>query len=545
MSKVAQYLNEHLQGEVTTNDNVRRKFSTDGSVLRIVPDMVVYPRTTSDIRKVARFSWQLAEKGHNLAITARGGGSDPTGAAIGSDVIVDLMAHMNAVLEIDQKQKLIRVQPGVTFKTLNEVLRPYGLQIPSFPASQAYSTIGGAIANNATGILSGKYGATGEWVYQLEVVLSNGEVLQTGRVSKKEVGKKRGLQTFEGEVYRNLDNLITDNGELLDKLTSDVRDNAGYNLVDVKRRDGSIDLTPLFIGSQGTLGIISEIIMKAAPMTSSRPLVGALAFQDFDAVRDALDFLRGLDPSVMELIDGRLFKSAEERGKRYQFYTDAQDLGDVVAVILVEYDNSSDHVKKKIAKEISKMYKDQPVYIVLENDGAKAASLQEMCIVPSLPLIDDSSEHCVPRLLEGANIPPERLESFMKDVIELEKKHHTELPLCGHAGDNIYYTRPLFNFQKVGDRQKVFKLLAEWTTLVEDHGGILIGEGGEGRLKAAFAYRNLDDSIKKLNESIRECLDPLNIMNTGVKQPVELKTLASDLRVDYDGSDFAVFGISE
>ena len=183
--------------------------------------------------------------------------------------------------------------------------------------------------------------------------------------------------------------------------------------------------------------------------------------------------------------------------------------------------------------------------MVLEHDDIRAAELQEMYVVPALPLFSDDPNHSAPRILEGASVPPERLESFMKAVAALESSHHIELPLCGHAGDHLYYTRPLLDFSKVSDRQKVFKLLAEWTSIVADHDGVLISEGGEGRLKAAFAYKTMDDDVKNLITSVRELLDPLGIMNTGVKQAIELKKLASDLRTDYDGSDFAVYGISE
>jgi FAD/FMN-containing dehydrogenase len=537
-SKVSQYLNEHLAGEVTTNEHVRKKFATDGSVLHIVPDMVVYPRTTSDLRKVARFSWQLAEKGHKLSITPRGGGTDLSGAAIGDGVILSMASHMNAIFEIDAKQKLVRVQPGVTFKALNDALKLHNLFIPSYPTSHTYSTIGGAIANNASGVLSGKYGSTGEWTHQLEVVLANGEVLQTGRQSKRDVAKKRGLQTFEGEIYRSLDNLINDNDTLIDQLAVDARDNAGYNIVDVKHRDGSIDLTPLFVGSQGTLGIVSEVILKAEPLPV-QPLVGAVAFQDHDTARDGLDSLRLLFPSLLELIDGSLFAAAVARGKRYPFYSDALDQGDVKSVVLFEFDVAGDHAKKKIAKRIAKLFEGQAAHVAMERDGAKIPQLQHLATVTSLHLLPDKSDESVPLLLEGAYVPPEQFESFTKAVAEIEKKVHVDLPLCGHAADHIYYARPFLSFSKVSDRQKVFKLLAEWTAAVAGHDGVLIGEAGEGRLKAAFAYKTLDDDVKKLYIAIRELFDPLDILNTGVKQPVELKKLASSLRNDYDGSDFS------
>lgn len=541
-SKVAQYLNEHLLGEVTTNEHVRKQYSTDGSVLRIVPDMVVFPRTTSDLRKLARFSWQLAEKGHKLPLTVRGGGTDQTGAALGTGVVIDTKAHMNQIFEVDAKQKLVRVQPGVTFKALNDALRLHGLYIPSYPIADSASTIGGAIANNSSGLLSGKYGPTGDWVHQIEVVLSNGEVLQTGRINKKQMNKKRGLQTFEGEIYRGIDTILGDNAELLDNMAVDTRDNSGYNIIDVERRDGSVDLTPLVVGSQGTLGIISEIIMKAQPL-GDVPLVGALAFQDNDAARDGIDVLRAMDPSVMEMIDGRLFEAAAERGKKYAFYQDALDAGNVASVVLIEFDNNGDRAKKKIAKKIAKLFENQPVFITMERDPVKSADLQLLHQVTGLVYLPEKSEHSAPPLLENAYIPAERLEDFAKTIESLEKKHDIELPLCGHVGEHLYYVRPLLNFQKVGDRQKVFKLLAEWSNAIADHGGSLIGTDGEGRLKSALAIKNMDEEVAELYKSVRGVFDPLGIMNPDVKQPVELKKLATSLRNDYTGSDFAKFSI--
>ena len=336
MSKVSEYLNEHLQGEVTTNDSVRRSFSTDGSVLTITPDMVVFPRSTSDIRKVARFSWQLAEKGHVLPMTPRGSGTDQTGAAIGSGVIIDMQAHMDAIFEVDVKQRLVRAQPGVTSKALNEALKLHGLYIPAFPASQSYSTIGGAIANNASGILSGKYGAMADWVYQLEVVLANGDVIQTGRIKKRDVARKKGLQTFEGEIYRGVDNLIADSQELIQTLAVEERDNAGYNIPAVRQRNGSVDLAPLFIGGQGTLGIISEVILRAESLPE-KPLIGAIAFTDHESARDGMDVLRQFNPAIMELIDGALFETVVAQGSRYQFYSDASENGSVAAVVYIEF----------------------------------------------------------------------------------------------------------------------------------------------------------------------------------------------------------------
>jgi FAD/FMN-containing dehydrogenase len=540
MSKVAQYLNEHLLGEVTTSDGIRRHFSTDASILSIVPDMVIYPRTTSDIRKVARFSWQLAEKGHKLPITSRGAGSDQTGAAIGSGIILNTIAHLDTIFEVDIKQKLVRAQPGVTFKALNEALRLQGLYIPAYPGSQSFSTIGGAIANNASGVLSGKYGSMQRWVKQLEIVLSNGEVLQTGRLSKRDVERKKGQQTFEGEIYRSIDNLINDNDQFIDSIAIEVRDNVGYNIVDVKHRDGSMDLTPLFLGSQGTLGIISEVILHCEPI-STAPLVCAIAFADYEAARDAADMLSALDPAVFEIIDGRILQRATDNGNHYAFYTEALERGDVAVVAILEFDENNPRAKKKIGKKIAKFFYGQPCYVVLEEKESKAADLRVIQTLPTMTLVGDKGDVSDPGALYGAFVPNERMEDFQKAVAKLEDKYHVELPLNGHATQNVYHARLLVDMKKPAEKQKVLKLLAEWSVVVNNHGGHLIGEAGEGRLKSIFAYKEIDDSIVQMFASIRAIFDPMDIMNTGVKQAGDLKKLIEQLRHDYDGNDFASY----
>lgn len=540
MSKVAQYLNEHILGEVFTNGAIRRQFSTDASVLTLLPEMVVYPMVTNDIRKIARFSWQLAEKGHTLPITARGAGSDQTGAALSKGVIVNTTAHMNNILEIDPKQRMVRLQPGVTFKGLNDALGLHGLQVPSYPASAAYSTIGGAIANNASGVLSGKYGDTGEWVHQLEVVLANGDILQTGRISKRELNRKKGLQTFEGEIYRKIDGLIMDHAELIDdKIASDVRDNAGYaGIANVKHRDGSIDLAPLFIGSQGTLGIISEVIMKSTLLATSQ-LVGAMAFSSLEVARDAVDELRSREPSMLEIIDAQLFEAAHKQGKKYTFYEAALEQGSVGAVVVFAFDDPSDRLRHKHAKKIKKAYEEVCVHMAFGDSEDAAVALLALRQVSAMTLEPSVDGVSAPPVLDGAYIPAQRFEDFTKSLKEMAKKHHVDLPLYGHGLEDIYYARPQLQLSKVTDKQKLVKLLGEYGALVDAHHGHLVAESGEGVLKASFAYEHLDDDVADLYTQIREVFDPQGILNQTAKRAVSVKELAGMLRAEYSLPQFA------
>src|SRR3954470_8281170 len=178
MSKVAHYLQEHLVGEVMSSTDARRYFATDGSILQLAPALIAYPRTENDVRKTARFTWQLAERGRSIPITARGAGTDQAGAAIGQGIIMVFPAHMNRIVEFDGKSGVVTVEPGINYGKLQQTLQTHGRFLPPFPASLEYSTIGGAVANNASGENSVKYGDTRSYVRSLRVVLANGEVIE-------------------------------------------------------------------------------------------------------------------------------------------------------------------------------------------------------------------------------------------------------------------------------------------------------------------------------------------------------------------------------
>ncbi|MGH7238355.1 MAG: FAD-binding oxidoreductase, partial [Candidatus Saccharimonadales bacterium] len=252
MSKVAHYLQEHLMGEVMVSADARRYFATDGSIFSVLPALVVYPRNENDLRKTARFTWQLAERGRIIPMTARGSGTDQSGAALGSGLVLVFPAHLNRIIELDQKTGQVVVEPGINFGKLQQTLITHGRFLPPYPASLEYSTVGGAVANNAGGEKSFKYGDMRGFVASLKVVLANGELIETGRLSKRELGKKLGLASFEGEIYRALDTLIEEQQTAIGQLDSAVTKNAsGYDLTNIKTKDG-FDLTPLFVGSQGT-----------------------------------------------------------------------------------------------------------------------------------------------------------------------------------------------------------------------------------------------------------------------------------------------------
>jgi FAD/FMN-containing dehydrogenase len=544
MSKISQYLNEHIIGEITSNKAVRQEFSRDGSVLSITPELVMFPRVTNDIRKAARFSWQLAEKGHILPLTVRGGGSDQTGAAIGKGIVINTTAHLDHIihLALKDKDRVVHVQPGVNFNTLNETLSWHGLIVPTFPESFRYSTVGGAVANNSGGQLSGRYGLTGDYVTRLEVVLANGDLIETTRINKHELNKKKGLQTFEGELYRKLEGLIEDNQDLIKEKIGDKRnDNLGYGgLGQVRRHDGSFDLTPLLIGSQGTLGIISEIVLKTEFMNKDQAVVVAV-LPSIEAARDVAHVLKSLQPAVLETYDGALFETAAESGKRYTIFQDTEDLATIGSVLYVSFNDFSEraqaHKVKKTLKELSKFQ----AALTATSEDFSFGDLEAVREVYGALLTPETAGESLPPLVDGASIPLERHEEFSVALAELADKHHVELPLKTNWLNGVATTRTMLHLEHISDKQKMFKLIADYADLVLKTGGEFVAQSGEGRIKANAAYATLDAAVAELYQQIRDVFDPFGTLNGDVKKVSDISTLVSHLRGSYDLSDFADF----
>ena len=316
MSKVSDYLQSHLLGELYTRMDVRAAYARDGSVLEQRPELIVFPRNTNDVRKLMRFAWQLAEKGHKLPVTVSGAGGDVTGGALSTGAMIDMSRHMDEVFEYDAKQKLLRVQPGASAAAIQSALRLNGTTLPALDETTS-ETLGGAIGNDTGGYLSGSMGMMREWASQLEVVLDNGEVMQTGPISKREFSKLRGSQGRVGDIYRGVDTILEDHKDLIaDLAKQDLVDRSGYpGIVDVRQRGGGIDLTPLFVGSQGTLGVVVEAIVKTE-FIPKEPQAAALFFGSVEQAHDAADDLASTNPSALEYYDGRFFPKPPPKARR-------------------------------------------------------------------------------------------------------------------------------------------------------------------------------------------------------------------------------------
>ncbi|HEX4662457.1 MAG TPA: FAD-linked oxidase C-terminal domain-containing protein [Candidatus Saccharimonadales bacterium] len=533
MNKVANYLQEHLEGEVLTDSAIRNYFATDASVLTITPNMVVYPRNTNDVRKVMRFSWQLAERGHVLPVTARGKGTDLGGAALGNGIILALPAHMNRLLEIDTKQQRVRIQPGINYRTLQETLYTHNRFLPPYPASMDYSTVGGAIANNSSGEKSLKYGNTRKYVDKLEVVLANGELIQTGRLSKRELNHKKGETTFEAEVYRQLDGIITDNWDVIQKAANQriSKNSSGYNLADVKHTDGSFDITPLLVGSQGTLGIVTEAILKLEPYNPKTSLLLA-EFDDLTSAHDAISLLLKLEPSALEMVDQNLLAFVtKQQPDRLKGLIESETIPAVV--LLIEFDDPSERTRKHQAKKAKKLLQNLASNTKISDDYEQQQKMWNIRhMAATVVNYNEAGKASLP-IIEDGVVPHEQFQAYIEGVYELCTKYRLQPAIWGHAGDANLHIQPLMDLGKLSDRQHVFKIMEEYYDLVLKLGGSISAEHNDGRLRTPFIVKQFGTELADIFVEVKKAFDPSGMLNPGVKTDMTLKELAPLLRREY------------
>jgi FAD/FMN-containing dehydrogenase len=533
VSKVAHYLQEHLVGEVMTSADARRYFATDASIFSIVPMLVVYPRNENDIRKTARFTWQLAERGRVIPMTARGAGTDLGGAALGNGIMLAFPAHMNRILEFDNKSGVVVAEPGTNYAKLQQTLHTHGRFLPPFPSSFEYSTIGGAVANNASGEKSVKYGDTSTFVRSLRVVLANGEVIETYRMSKRELNKKLGLATFEGEIYRALDSLLEEQKDAIDTINIKVtKNNAGYNLLDIRRKDGSFDLTPLFVGSQGTLGIVSEITLETEPYNPETVLMVA-DFEDLDKMQAAVLELRKLPemPSAIEMVDGNLLQVVSDVNPNL--------LKGVVkapfpaAILLVEFDSKSERAQKKIFKRAEKIFEKYARRQVTELDRLKQEELWKIRHASATIVAQsDGNRKAIP-IIEDGIVPVDRLKEYLDGVYALFAAAGLKVAAWGHAGDGNLHLQPFLDLSQVGDRQKAFRLMDDYYKLVLSLGGSTAAEHNDGRLRAAYLPAVYGPDVYAVFQKLKQIFDPYGTLNPGVKVNVKLEDIKPIVRSSY------------
>ena len=519
MGKIARYLNQLVVGNVFDAPEILETYSTDCSILKIKPKAVAIPESTEDIQKLVRFCYQMALKEMPTPITVRGSGLDETGADLGNGLIIST-EKINRLLESDRRERLVRVQAGITLKELNTALSVNGLTIPI--RGHDAETIGGLISNCPADAYSGKYGGIMNYVERLEVVLSNGEILQTGRMNGRALGKKTRDKTLEGSIYRKVSQLTRANKSLIREVQKAPRSLHGYTQIAKVSHGNTVDLMPLFFGAQGTLGVITEVIFRAVPINHKIGRVVA-TFSDFKMAQRFLDLTNSMKPCELNLCDVNILKTAEQTGKKFGIKTEKMNDG---FVVFAKFDRKPRTYLRKIASIKKVLPKD--TQLVIESAKTKSALDEfENSLISFLNQVRAGER--VP-LLTDFYLPPQNIAKFLDDLQILRENLGLDLALFGSYSAANYSLRPKFKVDEDDFGKKALTFLRTGAFIVKREGGSITGGSPEGRVKSLVTNADMPEDKRALYQEIKDIFDRHNIMNPAVKLGADTKFTLGHIR---------------
>lgn len=520
-----------LTGSVTDSADAIEYFSTDGSIFTLTPQGIVFPKNTADVRKTVQFLNERAENDpeKTVTLTARGLGTDQSGGAITEGLQLVFPAHMNNILKLDGDD--IVVQPGLSYKSLQQMLYTHGRFLPPYPSSIAYSTIGGAVANNAAGEKTIKYGSTRDYVKNLKVVLSDGSLIETGRISARELNRRKGKNTLEGKIYRDIDRLIDENAALITQTKPKTSKNsAGYDLWDVKKSDGSFDLTQLFIGSQGTLGVITEIRLKTEHFNPRNTLVVAF-FDSLQKAGDAVVKLEKLKPSAMEFVDYHLLDFLKTHRPH--------DIEGLVPdnlpkfSILIEFDNHSQVRQTLNARNAQRILQKFGAKVRVSTDPVEQQALWKIRrSAAAVMWMTNGTKKALPFIEDGI-VPAKKLHLFLNETYKLLNKYDLDIAIWGHAGDANLHLQPFLDLSKAKDVDVLFELSAEYNKLIISLGGSTCGEHNDGIMRGIYLKDLFGEKMYQIFEEVKDACDPNGILNPGKKLGATEEYAREHLRSEY------------
>ena len=506
MGKIARYLNQLIIGNVFDAPEILDAYSTDRSILKIKPKAVALPESTEDVQKLMRFCHQLATKDIKFSATVRGSGLDEMGADISNELIIST-EKLNKLLESDKRERLVRVQAGITLRELNTALSVNGLTIPI--GGHETETIGGLISNCPADDYSGKYGGIMNYVERIEVVLPNGDILQTNRLGKRALKQKIGEKTTDGSIYRKIDQVVKANEPLVQEIRENKNNSCGYPTIARAHRKKSLDLMPLFFGAEGTLGIITEVILHAVPLLDKTKRVVA-TFKDFEVAQRFLELTNSLKPRELNLYDMSIIKTVEETGKQLGEITGKLETG---FVVFARFDRKNKSCIRKILS-ISKVLP-RSTKLIIESDQNKV-SLNELENSISSFLNQTKTGARLP-IVTDFYLPQKNLENFLRDLEILSKSLKTELALYGSYSASNYNLRPKFDTEDEEYNKKILAFLRASAFIIKRQGGALAGGSPEGRVKAIVTNTEMPEAEKNLYLEIKNIFDRYGIMNPAVK----------------------------
>ena len=537
-------IKKFFKGEVVNDNNTLKKYSRDASLFEVRPKLVVYPKDKSDLKNLVKFISKNKSEDNTLSLTMRAAGSDMSGGSLNESIIADVTKHINYIGEIDDEES-ITTEPGVFYRDFERKTLEKGFILPCFPASKNLSALGGMISNNCAGERTLRYGKMENFILEMKVILSDSNEYTIKPLNKVELDKKMAQEDFEGKLYKNLFNLIEGNREVINNAKPNVSKNsAGYYLWNIW--DGeTFDLNKLIVGSQGTLGVITEAKIRLVREKSHHDMV-ALFFKSWDQLPQVTKAILPYEPESLETFDEETLKLGirfmPEIAKRAnmgffsflaQFIPEAfigtRMLGLPKLIILVEVaENDDKEVKRKVKNIIEAIRPFNVWHRVIEKDSEeKKKKMKEK---------RRKSEHVGNKktapFVEDFCILVEKVPEFLPKALKILKDNGIEANIAGHAGNGNFHIIPLMDLREKSERDKILVVSNKFYDLVKEYKGSITAEHNDGIVRTPYLHKMYNPEVLELFRKTKELFDPQNIFNPGKKVNGSFEYLESHIAIE-------------
>ena len=490
-----------IKGDVYADVIHRSAFSCDASIYQIMPACVVAVKDAEDISAVIKYA-----SDNQLSVTARGAGSGLAGESLTDGIVIDMIRYMNNIIGYDSHDKTVTCQSGVVLDELNDYLKPFGRKIGPDPSSSSRATVGGCVANNATGAHSLQYGHIANFVEKIQAVLSDGSIVElTNDYSPTGDGKS----TLDTIAFKCLD-VIDNNREMIaESLPLTRRNRSGYNIADICH-DGKIDMAKLLAGSEGTLAVLTRITLRTVELPKQKALV-QFEFDSLEKMAKAVPIIVDSGVSACELTDDRLVKMALDAFPKYR---DILPVGAKISLLAEHIGQDMDEVAAKIEQSC------EVVGQLAYNCRTFFDEQQQQRLWKSrkdaVPLLYRSKGDKKPvGFVEDTSVDNTRLDEYIEGLEAIGEKYDFVMSYYGHAGDGELHIRPILDLCSGEDVKKMRAVADEVYALTWSLGGSISGEHADGLVRAAYIKKQYGQRYYQLLWDIKNIFDPAGLINPG------------------------------
>ena len=542
--KLSEEIKKFFRGEVADDEATLSTYSRDASLFKVKPKLVVFPKNAEDLKALVK--WVGDNSG--FSVTVRAAGSDMTGGPLSESIVADVTKHINKMGDV--REEGTTVEPGMFYRDFETKTLEKNLILPCFTASKNLCALGGMFGNNCAGERSLRYGKMENFILETKVIFSDGNEYLAKPLSREALDIKMAQNDFEGNVYKNLFNLIKENREIIERAKPRVSKNsAGYYLWNVLSRAlDTFDLNKLLVGSQGTLGIVTEMKLRLVPVKKYHDLV-ALFFKSWDELPQVVNAILPQDPESLETFDKDTLKLgihfmpevARKAGSSFfsfalKFLPEAlisvEMLGLPKLVVLVEVSEDTEEEVKNKVRNIVEAIKPFNIWSRIVEKDSEEEKFWVMRRESFNLLRQHVKEKRTAPFIDDFCIPPEKVPEFLPRALKILKDYDIDTNIAGHAGNGNYHIIPLMDLRKESERAKITAVADKFYDLVAECKGTITAEHNDGIIRTPYLGKMYSPEVLTLFQKTKEIFDPQNIFNPGKKVNGTLEYLESHIAIE-------------